>query len=230
MAKKKKNGSVAIGFCLDESGSMQQCWDATISGFNEYVDGLRRQKGKTWLSLTKFSSDRPGGNYRVLCTAEPIETVPQLTTSNYYPDGNTPLYDAIGHTINQLAERLSTGEKPDSVLFVIQTDGQENSSREYTRQMIVKLIGEKEAEGWRFIYLGANQDEMTAERLSTGIGVAAGASVSYNYAQTDASFRGVAAGTKRLRDVPLASPASVASTVRDTIREDDTKKPKKTKR
>jgi hypothetical protein len=38
------------------------------------------------------------------------------------------------------------------------TDGYENASHEYDRDKIYALIKEKEAQGWTFAYLGADQD------------------------------------------------------------------------
>lgn len=205
---KKKNGSMAIGFCLDESGSMSACYQATISGFNEYVDDLRKQ-GKTVLSVTKFSSQM-GETYRPLCEAVSVKDAPKLNTENFRPGGGTPLFDAIGHTVNRL-EKQTKGEKHDSVLFVIQTDGEENQSREFTREMIVDLIKRKEKDGWKFIYLGADQDAMTAERAAVFMGMAANSSLGYSYATTDSAFGAVATATSALRSDPTLTSASVMS-------------------
>lgn len=218
---KAKDG-LAVGFCLDESASMMSCFDETISGFNEYVDGLRGQEGDTFLSLTMFSSDgfasrSSKATYRPFCEAAPIASVDRLSEMNYRPDGNTPLYDAIGHTINRLAAQLDGMKKkarPEAVLFVIQTDGEENSSREFTQAAIRDLIAEKEKAGWRFMYLGADQDEMQAERAATAMGVNTGASMAYASPTADAAFGSMAVASATLRSTPTATAASVRDTAK----------------
>ena len=52
-------------------------------------------------------------------------------------------------------------------MFAVQTDGQENASREYTREQIFEMIRARERAGdcdvsgepsWEFVFLAANQD------------------------------------------------------------------------
>lgn len=179
--------NVAVGFCLDETGSMGRSRQATINGFNEFLADTKTQPGKTRLSLTKFS-DRGAQEpmFRPVHEGADIQDVPELT--DYNPYGNTPLFDAIGYTIKQLESWLSADKDKWSVLFVIQTDGEENASREYTREKIFELIRRKEAEGWRFIYLGVDQDEYAAETASTSMGLTPGSSQGYNrHQQTGAT-------------------------------------------
>lgn len=145
----EKKGTV-IAFVLDESGSMEDCKDATISGFNEYVNSLKKKDGEVGFRLTRFNSETlkfPVEVYSVKC-------VNLLDQDCYNPDGNTPLYDAIGHVINN----LQTQSCHSNILVVIMTDGEENASREYDKDEISKLIKESEDKGWTFVYLGANQD------------------------------------------------------------------------
>lgn len=221
--KKQKVNSLAVGFCLDESGSMEVCREQTISGFNEYVDELRKQDGETLLSLTMFSTEpslapvvpeSPNGRmYRPFCEAAPIAEVPRLSTENYRPHGGTPLLDAIGATIRSMEEQLAARKKqPDAVLFVIQTDGEENSSREFSREAVRALIARKESEGWRFVYLGANQDGFTAERISTSMGLQAGASMSYDYAATASVHASLADSSAQLRGATATDSADLAKT------------------
>jgi len=217
MAEQKGTADVAVGFCLDESGSMSSCWDATINGFNEYRKSLRKQEGKTTLTLTKFSAGG-GANFRVVHASQPIKAVTKLDKTTYTPHGGTPLYDAIGHTITEMDAHLKTLDEQPSVIIVIQTDGFENSSREYTREGIAKLIKRREKKGWKFIYLGADQDAVTAERVSTGLGVSPGASVVYAAMATDAAFASVGDSTNYVRKSSIAgqsvSSAAMASNTR----------------
>lgn len=80
----------------------------------------------------------------------------EITNKDYSPDGTTALLDAMGSTILSMKKRT---RKKDKVLFVINTDGEENASREFTNEDVKKLIKECEAKrNWKFIFIGANID------------------------------------------------------------------------
>lgn len=80
----------------------------------------------------------------------PLKDVKKLTKATYVPRAYTNLYDAIGTTIRRI-ESKAEGKK---VLFVVQTDGQENSSKEWNLAKIKELIMDKETAGWTFSYIG----------------------------------------------------------------------------
>lgn len=140
-----------INMVLDESGSMGSVKDSTISAMNEYLESLKEKKTKGSMSLTLFATE-----VKNPYTGIPLKDVPKLTPETYQPDGMTALYDAVCKTISDTEKKA--GEKR-PVLFIIMTDGQENSSREYTHKdmqsMISRLEGKK---NWTFVFLGANQD------------------------------------------------------------------------
>jgi len=141
-----------VNFILDESGSMTCIKDQTISGFNEYVDSLKPKGKAARFTFTKFNSEKTN----IVCDNIPVKDVLLLTSQNYCPSALTPLYDAIGGSIKAIEKALT--KEPLDVLCVIMTDGQENCSREFTRNRIFEIIAEKQKEGWTFAYLGANQD------------------------------------------------------------------------
>jgi hypothetical protein len=187
MAKK----TTILNFVLDETGSMQVCWDATISGFNEYVGNLRKDKnGTVMMTLTQFNSTK----IETVLDHIPIKKVPDLNRDTYRPNNLTPLYDAIAQTIKATEKRGKKYKKKPAVLCVIMTDGHENASREYTRESIFNLVKEKEKDGWTFAYLGANQD---AWAVGQSIGIPKGSSISYSgdARGTKAAFRGAAAAS-----------------------------------
>ena len=133
---------------LDRSGSMTCCADDAVGGYNSYVAQLH---GTSLGSLTRFDSE---GVDLIRDGVTPAAA--RLNADEYQPRGGTPLYDAIGHTIAEV-EKRSAGL--DRVALVILTDGEENSSREFNREDIRKLLTDKqEQDGWLVIYLGANQD------------------------------------------------------------------------
>lgn len=183
MAKK-----MIVSFILDETGSMQAVKGQTISGFNEYVQALQADENAKDIrfALTKFNSEK----VEVVYDGVALKNVAMLTEESYRPDHLTPLYDAIGRTIHSLEKKIE-GKKW-NVLIVIQTDGQENHSQEFTRDAIFSLIGEKKKAGWTFAFLGADQD---AWKAGQSLGLDQGNVMSYNSAKTRAAFRTVAEAT-----------------------------------
>ena len=193
MSKKR----MLVSFVLDETGSMGSVKGQTISGFNEYVGALRSSKkaDRVRFTLTKFNSAKT----EIVHDGAKLGSVKDLTNETYRPDMATPLYDAIGATI-RAAEKKARDE--DSVLIVIQTDGQENASQEYLRQNIFDLIEEKKLSGWSFVFLGADQDAYAA---SASLGISAGSTMSYASANTQSTFRGVGAVTVSYLDTGAKS-------------------------
>src|SRR5262245_38340027 len=144
--------STDITVVLDRSGSMGALVDDTVHGFNHFVRVQQQVPGGAVLTLVEFSTE-----CQTIHRATPIGEVPPLV---FHPGGGTALLDAVGQTIGDTAQRLTAldeAERPPQVLFVIITDGEENSSRRFSRQAVLDLIQEKQAEGWQFVFLGANQ-------------------------------------------------------------------------
>lgn len=163
--KKVERQTVHVAVILDESGSMESCRQQTIDGFNEYFRLLKQDQDVDYLvSLTKFDACAGSPTCREVFSAKKVEDVLNLDASSYSPRGGTPMYDAIGQTVNKI-----DGATADKFLVVILTDGEENSSTEFDKDSIKKLIATKETLGnWTFVYLGANQDAW-AEASKMGI-------------------------------------------------------------
>lgn len=162
-----KQDLTQITIVLDRSGSMAAVCDATISGFNEFVEGQKKAPGDANLTLIQFDTENP---YEMVFDRA-IAEVPKLTAETYVPRGGTPLHDAIGQTITKLGAKLKRkpeAERPGKVVVVVMTDGLENSSREYRAPQIAEMIKhQREVYKWEFLFLGANQDAiLTGERLN----------------------------------------------------------------
>lgn len=141
-----------IAILLDRSGSMQIIKDATIEAFNGFIDGQKLQPGAAYFTLCQFDTEAIEFLYEVSTTPR------RLDATNYVPRGGTPLLDAIG-TIVDHAKRYTTHPSPyDRHVLVIQTDGEENSSKEYNLDAVRKLLKELEEARWQIIYLGAGID------------------------------------------------------------------------
>lgn len=152
--EKPEDQRLLVSFILDESGSMESCKEATISGFNEYIGSLKRRRGTIRMTLTQFDSAK----VEIIHNDVPIAEVEPLTNETYQPGAATPLYDAIAKTIQVIPEERA------NVLCIIMTDGEENSSQEYRKEAIQTMIKEKEDKGWTFVYLGANQNAWSTAR------------------------------------------------------------------
>lgn len=179
MAQKKHrppqggSDSILINFVLDKSGSMEPIRDATISGFNEFKNDQAREDGSAYFTLTLFDT-----RFNTVARAVPVREVTDLSRQTYDPNGMTALYDAIGHTM-ALTDDFVAKHHPKQVLFVIMTDGEENSSREFRRERIFEMIRDRqERAGYDFIYLGANQDSY---RVGRDMGLRDGRTLDYAY-------------------------------------------------
>ena len=154
---------------VDRSGSMSDCIDATINGFNEQINRIRSMETEfpeqdIRIGLSMFNSST-----QQLAVAEDLKNATYLTRSNYVPAGGTALYDAIGQTALQLEETFSRqGKLPTTFVVVILTDGYENSSKLFNLPQIRALIQRLEAtEKWTFSFLGATLDAIeVADSLS----------------------------------------------------------------
>ncbi|ABB23414.1 vWA domain-containing protein [Pelodictyon luteolum] len=151
-----KKGYTHITVILDRSGSMGIIRDDTIGGLNAFVDRQAAEPGDATLTLVQFDSGDP---YEVRLHFMPIGEVRALNPETYVPRGMTPLLDALGRAINDIEcgiAKLEEGRRPETVVVAVITDGQENSSTEFTKPQVEKMVGRKSAEGWEFIFLSAD--------------------------------------------------------------------------
>ena len=204
--KRARLDTYLLVWVLDRSGSMGACWRSTIDGFNSFMHEQRGAKGTAaFLSLVLFDEAAGEPACQIQYQGLPIAKAPDLSSETYVPRGNTPLYDAVGETI-LATERIASTY--DHVLFIIQTDGQENASREYTQHTLYELVGRKRAAGWDFMFMGANID---AYQVSTTMNVPHANTMSYDSAiHTSKAFASASLGTLQYRSTGSASGGAVA--------------------
>jgi|AntAceMinimDraft_18_1070375.scaffolds.fasta_scaffold27537_3 uncharacterized protein YegL len=151
------NKLTEIIFVLDESGSMGTVRDDVIGGFNRFIKDQKEIRGDVVMTIVKFDT-----RYNVVNQGALLENVKDLNNETYQPSGCTALLDAIGKTINEVTTRHATlpeDEKPKKVLLTVFTDGEENSSKEFTLvSEVSKLVKKKEKEGWEILFMGADID------------------------------------------------------------------------
>lgn len=156
-----KRGYTHISVILDRTGSMEPIRDDIIGGFNTFLEDQRQLPGMASLTLVQFDSENP---YEVVHHFTLLEAVPPLSRTTYVPRAATPLLDAIGRGINDLDTTLAAmadAERPEHVVVIIITDGQENSSKEFRKDTIVKMITERQKRwGWQFAFLSADLDSI----------------------------------------------------------------------
>lgn len=151
-------------FVLDDSSSMQSCRDATIEGFNEFLDGQKRsarQTGiETFVSLYKFD----GMSVECVYGRKPVDKAEHINRHAYDPRGSTNLLDAIGGvmmTINDQLKEVKKSER-DSIIICVLTDGQENTSRTFDNSTVKAMVEKAEGKNWGFMFMGANIDAFAA--------------------------------------------------------------------
>ncbi len=165
-----------IVFVIDKSGSMSHLAGDTIGGFNGFIDGQKALEGNATLTTILFDT-----TWKILHDGVDIHKVNPITSSDYIAGGGTAMLDAIGEIINRVQDRHDElgEEKPEEVLFVITTDGEENSSRSFNKGQIEKMIKHQtNGHGWKFMFLGANMD---AVKEAESIGISKDWSVNYIY-------------------------------------------------
>ncbi len=144
---------------LDRSGSMHPTLDDAIGGFNQFLQEQRREPGEARITTVLFNS-----KLQTLYTAMPLAQAPEMDRNAWRPTGQTALLDAIGYTLHEQADRIRQEGRSEKVIVCILTDGQENASRYFSNISLSALIRDKEAAGWSFIFLAANQDAFSTAR------------------------------------------------------------------
>ena len=152
---------------LDESGSMESIKSLIINGFNELVQsikGIEEQfpEQEHLISMVSFNSL----NNNIMHFVDPINKLETINDVIYSPSSMTPLFDAMGFSLLKLKKYLE-GKTNYNVLVTILTDGEENSSKEFTGDAIKNLVEELKEQNWTFTYIGAEHDvEKMADSLS----------------------------------------------------------------
>ena len=163
-----KKGLTELVFILDKSGSMSGLEADTIGGYNSMLSKQQAEEGECRITTLLFNN-----SFHLLHDRIDLKAVGPITENEYRVGGSTALLDAIGLTVDKIGNaQKNTAEdyRAEKVLVVIITDGEENSSREYSSDKVKMMIErQKNRFGWEFIFLGANIDSVeTAGRFGIG--------------------------------------------------------------
>lgn len=170
-----------ICLILDRSGSMEGRQNDVIGGVNSFIDEQKKLPDPATIAFVRFDT----GDIERFRPMQALAECKHLELGDFQPRGGTPLLDAVGQTVAALDEDWKK-EQPERCIVVVVTDGEENSSREYTKEKLKAMIQARQDSGkWAFIYLGANVDAFheassmgfsganTAGYKSTAMGTAA---------------------------------------------------------
>lgn len=161
-----KAGKTEIIFIMDKSGSMVPKTDDAIGSMNSFIEEQKQLPGECIFTYTEFNTVAT-----VVLDGVPIKDVKPLTRETYRAYGNTALLDAVGNTIKTVGRRLQKtpeSDRPEHVVIVVMTDGEENSSHHYSYDDVGKMITHQtEKYNWKFIFLGQN---LNAQEVSDQLG------------------------------------------------------------
>ena len=144
-----------IVIIIDKSGSMGHLSNDVVGGINTFIQEQKKLEGDVNLSMILFD-----GNIEHKYDRIKLSEVNELTSSEYRPCGSTSLYDAIGFATSHIGSKLNDApenDRPSKVLFAIMTDGEDNTSKEYTAQKIKEIIDHQTSKySWEFVFMAAN--------------------------------------------------------------------------
>lgn len=186
-----------IVFILDRSGSMCGLEKDTIGGFNSLIQRQKQEEGTALVSTVLFDD-----NAEVLHDRVPIQQIQTMTEKEYYVRGCTALLDALGgaiHHIGNVHKYAREEDRPEKTLFIITTDGMENSSRKYSFDKVRRMVERQKSKyGWEFLFLGANIDAIDVARQC---GIKADRAVQYecDARGTEVNYRVLSSAVSRVR-------------------------------
>jgi hypothetical protein len=230
-----------IVILLDRSGSMGHLRNDVIGGVNNFIAEQRKLPGRATVTLAQFDNgpyhqprqrfshshtlfstpmveDINNDGYLVNYSFLDINHVKGLDENTYVPRGGTALRDSFAKLIDDTGAELSKlpeDKRPGRVIFVVQTDGEENSSiRVSNEELKQRVTHQTEQYNWQFIFMGANIDSFAAAK-SYGISTSNTAQFAHDSAGTQGSYMATSnlVSMKRSCDAQLMS--SVAYTDED---------------
>jgi hypothetical protein len=170
-----KQGLTHIIFIVDRSGSMSGIAKDMIGGYNTFIKKQKETPGECFVSFYQFDDI-----YESVFERIALADVKDLDDTTYVPRNMTALYDAIGKTVNNYGKYLSElaeDQRPERVLVVIITDGQNNASHEFTADQVKNIVKHQtDVYKWDFVFLGSNIDSWS---VADSIGIKAGSTMQF---------------------------------------------------
>jgi hypothetical protein len=147
-----------VGFCIDESGSVQGIVKPLVKAYNKNVDAIRTavlDEGQE-ATMTALLFGHRTLKHRQLYVGQQVQTVKPLRDGDIVPSGMTPLFDSVYRAIKKL-EELDDGKDTTTFIISVVTDGFENSSCDPGIDEAIRLMEEKvKTDQWTFTFLVPN--------------------------------------------------------------------------
>ena len=207
-----KNNITELVFILDRSGSMSGLEGDTIGGFNSLIAKQKQQDGLCYVSTVLLDNEAV-----VLHDRVKLSEISPMTEKDYTVRGCTALLDALGGAIRHIGnihKYARPEDVPEHTMFIITTDGMENASRRYDSDQVKRMIEEKKAQGWEFLFLAANID---AVETAARVGISQDRAVNYH---ADSQGTGVIYETVSETVCQMRSGAPMAATWSERIQKD----------
>ena len=202
-----------IAIVIDRSGSMQSSWTDVVGGYSQIVRDQKAQPGKCTFTVAAFDTQ-----YDLVEDFTDIQEVDEVLKVT--PRGGTALLDSIGKTINSVGEKLAKlkeKNRPAKVIVMVQTDGEENSSHEFTKESVKALIeNQTNKYNWQFMFIGASLDSV---RDAQAFGFNASNTSCYNTRSSGQTLGVLSEKMSNMRGV--SDPTLYASTMMFTEAEKD---------
>jgi len=228
-----KDNLTELVVVIDRSGSMSSVASDAIGGFNSFLKAQQELPGEANLSVVQFNTE-----IETYADGAGVKAVKPLTSTSYVPSGMTALYDAVGIQITKIGERLAKmaeADRPAKVIFAILTDGQENSSREYSGSKVAEMIKhQRDKYNWEFVFLAAGE-EAFKEAQTLGMDLSKTIKFMNTGANQQASYDTMNTYTSNLRSLDAVAAAAYSSNTNlqkmfddgvddETVKKDDVKK------
>jgi uncharacterized protein YegL len=216
-----KKDFTKIIIVLDKSGSMQKTALETVQALNNFLDEQKKLLGEVSLTFYEFNEhtkkvfsgkldDCPNLYYlnkdSSLQTYQAVPLPFFKVSHEYKPVGMTAYLDAFGKVITKVGKELSDlfeDERPNKIIFIVLTDGEDNASHYYKKDKITEMIKHQtDIYNWQFIFLGANFD---AVKEGQSLGLNFTRSVNYNQNNIGATIKLVSSKVATYRDTGISS-------------------------
>ena len=191
-----------ITLVVDRSGSMASVQDDATGGINSLIKEQKKAEGEARLTLVQFDTV-----YEFVHNGVNINDVPPYSL---VPRGGTALLDAVGRAIVEVGERLSKlpeDQRPANVVFVIVTDGGENSSKEYSahsggyKKIADMIKHQQDVYNWTFQFIGS---DATTFETGAAMGVDQANVAMYAAAAPQAAYSVASSKMRNMRSASLA--------------------------
>ncbi len=211
-----------IVMLLDRSGSMMSLVKDVVGGVNLFLEQQRKVPGELLMTLAQFDNE-----LKVDYEATDLRRIPSLSETSFVPRGGTALLDAFASLIDSTGAniaKMAEGDRPENVIFVVFTDGQENASKKFNAAQLKERVEHQQSKyNWKFLFLGANMDSFSVAGgygLTSGMNFDASAAGTYRAAQVMSSYVGASRGGKlglaeRLYSTKNASDATATAAIEE---------------